>query len=81
MTSKMKFHVPFFNETAKTASSKDSTLQSDLFNTQENAPRNIPRRRDTIWSDSVDEYLVVNLSQRKLNRQEIIFEIIKTENE
>lgn len=38
-------------------------------------------RRNTIWSDTVDVDLVANLSPKELNRQEVLFEIIKTEHE
>jgi hypothetical protein len=87
---KKKFHVPFFNNTAKTAPAKDATLQSVLASTQKKSSPSVRRRtivhhtdcrRNTIWSDSVDEELVANLSPRELNRQEVLFEIIKTEYE
>uniref|UniRef100_A0A1D1Z1D3 Rho1 guanine nucleotide exchange factor 2 n=1 Tax=Anthurium amnicola TaxID=1678845 RepID=A0A1D1Z1D3_9ARAE len=88
---KKKFHVPFFNNT-KTAPAKDATLQSALATAQaqkKNTPsvrrRTIVHhtdcRRNTIWSDNVEEELVANLSPRELNRQEVLFEIIKTEYE
>ncbi|RIA97472.1 Dbl homology domain-containing protein [Glomus cerebriforme] len=85
---KKKFH--FFNNTSKTAPAKDSTLQSVLASTQKKNSPSIRRRtivhhtdcrRNTIWSDNVDEELVANLSSRELNRQEVLYEIIKTEHE
>jgi len=88
---KKKFHVPFFNNTAKTAPAKDSTLQnlSTATAQKKNSPsvrrRTIVHhtdcRRNTIWSDTVDDDLVANLSPGELNRQEVLFEIIKTEHE
>jgi len=87
---KKKFHVPFFHNTAKTAPAKDSTLQSALASTQKKNSPSLRRRtivhhtdcrRNTIWSDNVDEELVANLAPKELNRQEVLFEIIKTEHE
>jgi len=89
-STKKKFHVPFFHNTAKTAPAKDSSLQNVLASTQKkNGPSARRRtivhhtdcRRNTIWSDTVDEDLVANLSPKELNRQEVLYEVIKTEYE
>ncbi|CAG8685176.1 14594_t:CDS:2, partial [Dentiscutata heterogama] len=89
-------HIPLLNNKAKTAPAKDSTLQNALAATTQrknsNSLSNARRqtivhrtdnvcRRNTIWSDTVDVDLVANLSPRELNRQEVLFEIIKTEHE
>ncbi|CAG8442424.1 4772_t:CDS:2 [Acaulospora morrowiae] len=100
-----KFHFPLFNNTAKTAPAKDSTLQNAhvAAPTKTTTPSTTPVtlskkslsisrqtivhrtdngcRRNTIWSDTVDIDLVSNLSPKELNRQEVLFEIIKTEHE
>ncbi|CAG8610172.1 14336_t:CDS:2 [Acaulospora colombiana] len=104
-TLKKKFHIPFFNNTAKTAPAKESTLQSahvtpstnitsptTTTTSQPKKSLSISKdtivhrtdsgcRRNTIWSDTVDIDLVSNLSSKELNRQEVLFEIIKTEQE
>ncbi|CAG8516738.1 5666_t:CDS:2 [Ambispora leptoticha] len=115
-----KLHIPFFNNTAKTAPAKESsnatlhtsspssnsstTLVND-FDDKASTKTNISTtsskknnslhqrrqtiihridngcRRNTIWSDTVDTELANNLSPLELNRQEVLFEIIKTEAE
>nr|CAG8497529.1 13647_t:CDS:2 [Entrophospora candida]CAG8500937.1 2273_t:CDS:2 [Entrophospora candida] len=90
-----KFHIPLFNNTSKTApakaaakdtcetSSNDTTLNSiPSIRKQTIVHRtDIGNRRNTIWSDTVEEDLVDNLSPIELKRQEVLFEIIKTEQE
>ncbi|CAG8456734.1 10353_t:CDS:1 [Funneliformis caledonium] len=84
---KKSFHIPFFNNTSKTAPAKDSTLQassqkkSSINMRRQNIVHRTDCRRNTIWSDTVEGELVANLSPRELNRQEVLFEIIKTESE
>ncbi|CAI2162348.1 13708_t:CDS:2 [Funneliformis geosporum] len=84
---KKSFHIPFFNNTSKTAPAKDSTLQasshrkSSVNMRRQNIVHRTDCRRNTIWSDTVEGELVANLSPRELNRQEVLFEIIKTESE
>ncbi|CAG8545852.1 8506_t:CDS:2 [Ambispora gerdemannii] len=113
-----KLHIPFFNNTAKTApsdatlhptvhspspsSNSSTTLVNDLDDDKASAKsvssshkkNNLHQRRqtiihridngckrNTIWTDTVDTELANNLSPLELKRQEVLFEIIKTEAE
>jgi len=87
-----KIHIPFFHNTARTAPAKEtsdvvgSTL-TDKKNSLSQRRQTLVqrtdsgRKRNVIWSDTVNSDLVANISATELNRQEVIFEIIRTEAE
>lgn len=87
-----KLHIPFFHNTARTAPAKEpSDLVAELPDkkTSQSQQRrqtlvqrtDSGRARNVIWSDTVNSDLVANISATELNRQEVIFEIIRTEGE
>jgi len=87
-----KLHIPFFHNTARTAPAKEpSDVVGSTFTDKKNSlsqrrqtlvqRTDSGRQRNIIWSDTVNSDLVANISATELNRQEVIFEIIRTEEE
>ncbi|CAG8589384.1 211_t:CDS:2 [Paraglomus brasilianum] len=84
-----KLHIPFFHNTARTAPATSDVVaplpdkKNSLSQRRQTLVQRTDsgRKRNVIWSDTVNSDLVANISATELNRQEVIFEIIRTEEE